>query len=339
MQLTKCFIPVLSASALFLSSCIQQEDKLTVNSDGTSKFTVTATLKLGEVGKMMQGLGGGGGGGKSDMPTGKDLLIGIISSSEGVDVWKSAETKTDDAGNIMATVSGYAKDVTKLKVGSAFEGMGNKGEGKGEPPPGASGHLISKKEGGKWILGLSTTDLAGAKKPAGESKKTVSDEEVESAIQSEKGQMDMMLPMMGAMLKDMKISRTIEVAGTIDDAGMFEKKDEHTANLTIDIMKTAKGAMDFASKHPKAAKAAMAQGGKASEAITHADMSNPAEQKAVIEAIFGKAGKPALTITPGDNLFDYSSESKKALDGQSAELKTLLKEAAEKKSGKKDKAA
>jgi hypothetical protein len=315
--------------AVFLTSCLQQEDKVSVNPDGTAKFTIKVSFnngKLAELSKL-----GGAQAGKSNTPTGQDLIVNVMSGCSGVDVWSEAKSVTDDGSNTHITLTGYARDITKLKIGNAFGALvdANKKD-QPTPPPGLGGITTSRKEPGKWLLAMdSAMEKPSNARPMISSKapKELRDEELIEKVKAEKIQMQISLGMMGAVLKDLSLTRTYEVAGSILDAGAFTKVDDKTATLKFDLYKGTQGLAELGMKDPKAMKAALKDGKKISDAYKYMDLSQPAIQNEVTKAMFGSEGKLLLTIKPGAALFDYPSEAKKAFESQSAELKSFIKQA------------
>lgn len=329
--LTAC----LAAMALF-TSCIQQEEKLTVNADGTTKFSVKVHLNTGKLTNLAKM---GDPSAKTDLPTGKDLILSVMAGSEGVDVWSDAKFIADDGENIHATLTGYARDINRLKLGSAMAVLNKpkKGpDGKEEKPnipPVLGTTTISKKQGTQWSLSMESPLTAPPQvkgvRPKGPEPK---DDELKLKIAGEKVQFQVALGLAATGMKDMTTTRTYEVAGKITNKGAFNSTDDHTASITLETLKAAQAGFDVGTSDLKAVKDALKNGEKIADAIKYTDLKKSDTERALMKSLFEKEGKLQLIITPGPPLFDFMAEAKEALANQSAELKALIKEAALKKS-------
>lgn len=330
MSLRPISLTLLAGMTCALTSCFQATNDNAINADGTGKFTIKTTLDL----SALQGVLPGGADADAGAGPGDDMLISVLAGTQGVDVWKEAKSVKGSDGKITVTASGYFKDVTKFKAANPMESMGSGGGGKASASGPSLGDIQSTKDAdGNWVIEV-PMGKAGEKKadaPAEPAEK-LSKEEIADKVTEMRTQFGAMKPMMQAMMGTMKIGQTIKVGGTIKDYGIFTKVDEHTAKMEISFVKIFDGMETLMADDAVAEKLAQMGGAQANplEMIGSADPEMKAIGEKMAEAIFGGKGEPKLVIKPGDPVFDYAKESAAAKEGQTAELKALLKKAAEK---------
>ena len=341
MKMRPFSMALLAGLIIPLSSCIQADNDNVLNADGSGKFTIKATLDLGPMAGMMGKAGGGeGGAGGLDMgDTGKEMLLGVLAKTKGVDVWKEAKTTKGADGKIKVIASGYYKDVTKFSAGNPMDSMGGKmGGGKASGKGPEIGDIKSyKNDAGDWIVEVPLSggkDKAedAPKEAAADTKEKLSPAETKEKVEEMRAQFGAMKPMMQAMLGTMRISQTITVGGEIKDYGMLTKVDAHTAKLEISFNKIFDGMEKLMADDKIAALMASAGGSQADpfKLMKGEDKEGKELAGKMMEAIFGGKGEPKLTIKAGTAAFDYKAESEAAKAGQTPELKKLLEEAAKK---------
>ncbi len=323
----------LTGLSMTLSSCLQWESTTTVNPDGTGKFVMNSTLDLGPLAALMQQQGGSGPKVKDD--PGREMLLGMLANTKGVDVWSEAKTETGADGKIKIVASGYFKDVTKLKLGNPLEGMtdklGAQAQGGGDLPD--IGEIRSKKDAaGNWILEMPLTG-AGADPKAPPVAKTdkpkMTAEEIDNKVQEARMSMATAKAMAEAAFANMKIEQKVEVAGKVTDPGLFSKVDDHTVKLELSFGKVFGAVEQLLNDDEFAKQVVQLQGGNPLEILGSGEPAAKEASARMIQGIFGK-GEPRIVIKPGEPLFKYEEEAAKAKATQSPEVKALLKEAAEK---------
>ena len=323
-------LTLLAGMTCALTSCFQATNDNAINADGSGKFTIKTTIDLSALqGVLPGGADAAGGGGPGD-----DMLISVLAGTQGVDVWKDAKSVKGADGKVTVTASGYFKDVTKFKASNPMESMGG---GKASASGPSLGDIQSSKDAdGNWVIEVPLGKPGDKKVDApAEPAAKLSEEEIADKVTEMRTQFGAMKPMMQAMMGTMKIGQTIKVGGTIKDYGIFTKVDEHTAKMEISFAKIFDGMEKLMADDTVAEKLAQ-MGGAQANPLEMIGSSNP-EMKVIgekmAEAIFGGKGEPKLVIKPGDPIFDYAKESAAAKEGQTAELKALLKKAAEKAAG------
>jgi hypothetical protein len=346
MKMRSLSLALLTGLVFPLSSCIQADNDNVLNSDGSGKFTIKATVDMGPMAGMLGGKGGEGGAGGLDMgDAGKDMLLGILGKTKGVDVWKEAKTVKGADGKIKVTAVGYYKDINKFKAANPMDSLGGAMGGGAKVSGKSSGPEIGdvksyKDASGQWIVEV---PLSSDKGKEGEEKapapEKLTDQEMQDKITEMRTQFGAMKPMMMAMMGTMRITQTIKVGGEIQDYGMMTKVDANTAKLEISFMKIFDGMEKLMADDKIAAKLAAAGGPQADpmKLMKGTDPESKELAAKVTEAIFGGKGEPKLVIKPGAPGFDYKAESEAAKAGQTPELKKLLEEAAKKASESPDK--
>ncbi len=335
MKMRSLSLTLLAGLVIPLSSCIQADNDNVLNSDGSGKFTIKATMDLGPMAGLMGGKGGEGGAGAVDMgDPGKDMLLGILGKTKGVDVWKEAKSTKGADGKIKVVASGYYQDITKFKASNPMDSMGGAG-GKSSGPE--IGDIKSyKSDSGDWIVEV---PLGGGNDKAGDVKEAAADapakltpEETKEKIEEMRTQFGSMKPMMQAMLGTMRITQTITVGGDIKDYGMLTKVDAHTAKLEISFAKIFDGMEKLMADDKVAAMMAAAGGSQADpfKLMKGEDKEGKELAAKMMETIFGGKGEPKLVIKASANAFDYKAESAAAKAAQTPELKKMLEEAAKK---------
>ena len=330
MKLRPIALSLLAGLSFSVTSCIQSESDNVLNPDGSGKFTIKATLDLGPLAGML-----GGQDGKADLgDPGKDMILSILSGTKGVDVWKDAKSTKGADGKLSMVVSGYFKDITKFKAGNPMESLGGAAGGGGgkSSGPGFGEVKTSKDADGNWIVELPLSDDKKAAEPAEkpEPKEKLSKEEVADKVKEMRDQFAAMKPMMASMLGNMKITQTIKVGGEIKDYGLFTKIDANSAKLEISFAKMFDGIEKLMADDKIAGQMASLGGSNPMELIGSADPEAKEVAAQIMQTMFGGKGEPKLVIKASGPAFDYAKEAEAAKAAQSAELKALLKEAAEK---------
>lgn len=312
------------AAAIGLPSCLDIEQHLVINPDGSGKVTMTASLAMGGLEGLAAGLAGGAGDsepGKQLKPReqAREFAISML-RAQGIEAWSDVTYGVGKDGKTRASVTGYFPDVTKVKLSKAMEG-----------PAAQDGLDITKTAEGNWLLETSMAGDGDDAAEAGTAEPAVplSDEEVQDKLDQERQQWAGMKIFMTAFLENLRIAVIVQGGGTILDANVFEKKDERTAVFEFTGKKFIAG-VDAILQDDDKAKALIRKGvSPTSSGGGESDSSD------LFESMFGGDGKMRVTLKPGEPAFDYAAAVAKAKADESPELRALLEEA-KKPAGKSD---
>ena len=303
--------------AISLASCIDIEQNLVLNPDGSGKVTMITAVAM----PSLDGLGGlgdlpgagGGEGGKKLKPReqAREIAVGLL-RAEGIEAWSDVTYGVGKDGKTRASVTGYFPDVTKVRLSNPL-GDDDKKEDLG----------VTKTPEGNWLLEDTLDDKDDAeKKPDGdkETKPTepLTDEEVQDKLDEERQQWAGMKAFMAAFFDSLRIAMSVQGGGTIVDTTVFEKKDERTAVLEFTGKKMVES-VDALLQDDEKAKALIRKG------ISPTDSEGGPEE--FFKMIFGGDGKMRVTLKPGEPAFAYAEAVAKAKAGVTPELKALLEDA------------
>lgn len=338
----KKFTTVAALGTAFLSlsttGCFKNENKSTVNADGSGKFTTVMELNLAPIMGMM----GGGAGAPNPLGDNRSMLVNMIRAmNPSVDAWTDAKVETTKAGATKITLSGLTKDFTasgdlKKALSSASPDLAEKASAM----PDMKMVNSTKDASGNWVISMAGVDeimsMFGAlqAEAAKEDSFTpgqmkVTEEEIATKIAEFRPTYDQFKPMAAMMLKDMSITSEMEVGGEILESAVFKKTAPNKVSWTFSgeqLIDMVDGIVNDKALPKKVAKLAAAfNEGPKSEKV------GPALREFIsplIADIYGGAASPKLVIKPGAASFDYAAEVAKAKANQSPELKKLLEEAA-----------
>jgi hypothetical protein len=313
-----------------LTSCLDIEQNLVLNPDGSGRVTMTTAVAMPD----LDGLGGLGGLGGSEDPkedSGKKLkpreqareIAVSLLRAEGIEAWSEVTYGVDKAGRTHASVTGYFPDVTKVRLSNPMGGEEKEDMG------------VSKNADGHWVLedSLDDNDDAGAKSDAkdaaddtAEKSASLTDEEVQDKLDEERQQWAGMKVFMSAFFDSLRIAMSVQGGGTIVETAIFEKKDDRTAALEFTGKKLV-ASIDALLQDDEKAKAMIRKG------ISPTDSGGGPDE--FFKMMFGGDGKMRVTLKPGEPAFDYAAAVAKAKAGVTPELKSLLEDAKKpaKKSG------
>lgn len=298
----------LAGMAATLTSCFQVTQNLALNPDGSGK--VVYNMAMPNMGAMLgDALGGAGAGAELPDPEtmAKDALKGVVTGSQGIDVWEKASAKVGEDGKVHVEASAYFKDVTKLKMGS--------GDG---PAGGLNGEMaFSKNADGNLVLEMKMDgqDASGVSGEGGEGGEKPDAEAVKAEIAQQRQQWQQAKPMMAGLMADMKMDVNVKMPGEIIEAKNFKKSAADTASFGFDGAKMVetmdKMIMDDAMAAKLAGKGMLGAG-------------TPKLDEEMTGMLFGEPGGVRIVSKAGKPIFDYAAHTAKAKAGQSAELKALL---------------
>jgi len=298
-----------------LASCIDIEQNLVLNPDGSGKVTMITAVAM----PSLDGLGGlgdlpgaGGEEGKKLKPReqAREIAVGLL-RAEGIEAWGDVSYGVGKDGKTRASVTGYFPDVTKVRLSNPL-GDDDKKEDLG----------VTKTPEGNWLLEDSLDDedeASDKKKSEGDTDATaLTDEEVQDKLDEERQQWAGMKAFMSAFFDSLRIAMSVQGGGTILDTTVFQKKDDRTATLEFTGKKMVES-VDALLQDDDKAKALIRKG------ISPTDSDGGPEE--FFKMMFGGDGKMRVTLKPGEPAFAYAEAVAKAKASITPELKALLEDA------------
>lgn len=302
-SIPRLFFLIPAVATLALTGCLETDEKILLNPDGSGK----ALVKIRVAGGPDLGISFGE---ETEEPEPEEMArntaVGLLGGATGVEAWSDVKYRIDDEGMTEFTGVAYFPDITKFSVGSMSNG-------------GMSSDMSDTKwemENADGVITLSFLPMIG---DGDETEPADPPEDIEAEIKKQRMEFRQAKPMMAGIMEAIKTKVSIKVAGEIQETEIFEKKGTSTATASFTGRQILDG-MEEVLMDDEVMKRLAAEGGFNQDS---GDM--PPE---VMEAAFGG---DAFTIVfkAGDPLFDYDAGVAAALSGQSDELKELLKEAEE----------
>ncbi|MGI8604634.1 MAG: hypothetical protein ACR2OZ_16810 [Verrucomicrobiales bacterium] len=317
-------------AALGLSGCIEIEQHIVLNPDGSGKVQMASAIAIPDFGALAGGVDPSL---KADpKKAARDLAVSML-RSDGIEAWSDVKYEIGKDGKSRASAIGYFPDVTKVKINSQ---MGDDQQKQ---------NLVIKKDGeGNWVFEMSpvpeSTQKSGdqdeQKDKSGDSIEKqdeskseeaaqLSDEDVETKLLQERQQWAAMKSFMGAIFDGMKARFSLEGGGTIVGTTVFKKDSDSKASFQFEGKDMIK-MIDQILQDDENAKKLIREG--------KSPTAGAGGPEAGFSALFGEAA-PRVVMKPGAAAFDYKGDVAKAKASQPAELKAMLAEAEKppKKSG------
>ncbi|MEZ5302733.1 MAG: hypothetical protein R3F11_19160 [Verrucomicrobiales bacterium] len=299
-RIKSMFLPFAAAgAALSLASCIDSDEKVMLNPDGSGKSLVKIKIAGGGP------LGFGGAGEKPNLDEmAKQTAMGLLGGASGVEAWSDVKYEVNDEGMTEFSGIAYFPDITKYSVGS-MSGGGMTMEG------GEKGWTM-KKEGDTVTLSFSPMGAAEEAKP-GEPPADIDAEIKKARAEFQQGK-----AMMAGILGGFKTAVSLKVGGEITAAEAFKKTDSNVASMAFtgtDLLNgMEKAMMDDELMRKLAAKGQLG------------DQSGEAPPPEILEKIYG-AKEVKVAFKAGDPLFDYKAEVAKVKANMPADLKKMIEDA------------
>lgn len=321
-----------------LSGCIEAEQAITLNPDGSGRINVTLTTAINPA--MFGGLAGGldaDSDADADAPDPKEMEAGfaegmtegLTADSEGIDVWTPAIAKTLDDGRMQVTLTGYFPDINKVRLGGASGGegteVGDETGGEAAADTDTPDPVLAVEPAGDGLMRIrfvgfdsaADLDLGGgglvggeSGEEAGEDLSSLSGAALKAKVVEERQAWQFAKGMMQGFLGSLKFSTAVKVPGTIVKSHNVETKGSDVASNSISGSKLIglfdKVHMDdeLAAKALKASKTGDIMDGIG--ALSSEDFD-------IYEALFGMPGVPEVTVKISDRpLFDYAAAVKSA---------------------------
>ncbi|GEP41308.1 hypothetical protein BGE01nite_05990 [Brevifollis gellanilyticus] len=292
---------------MVLTGCLELEEKYLVNPDGSGKFIITCLLDMQKF--------PGAEGSRAALPSAEEWLQGLVRESKGVDVWASASVESKADGKVFIKAEGYFKSLNRLDFGGphplvlaepALEQAGLKASPLLEPRGFiGTAHLSGRPERPRQLTtraSMIMTALLDTIPPAS----TPTNEPLETI----EGNIGKNLPQLFDVLADARYTALFNFGdATVKSTSGFEQVNPHTVRMDVKLGQLARRA--------DGAHALITSGTKPSQSRTFLlDLLN---------IPFTRSPSPPAAIIEGEQVvFDYLTESEKAKEAQSPELKRLL---------------
>lgn len=303
-SISRPFFLIPAVATFALTGCLETDEKIVLNPDGSGKALVKIQV-AGPPGGLNLGFGE-----EEEEPDPREMArgtaVGLLGGAQGVDAWSNVKYGVNDEGMTEFTGIAYFPDITKFSVGSMDSGGMSSSMG--------SGSWKMEESGG--VITLSFMPVVGDED---ETEPADPPEDIEAEIKKQRMEFRQAKPMMAGIMEAMKTKIAIKVPGEIQETEVFEKKSANAAVTSFSGRQMLDG-MEKVLMDDELMKKLAAEGGFDQEA---GDM--PPE---VMQAAFG-GDSFTIVFKAGEPQFDYAASVAKAKEGQSDELKELLKEAEE----------
>lgn len=299
---------LIALGALFLSSCIQFEEKVILNPDNTGKTRVTLVMPnpMEMMGAAVGELGGPDA--AAEMPSAEDMAKemaqGILGEASGVDAWRDVSWGVTPDGKMRFQGVAYFRDFNEFSAQGGGEGGMDMDIGTPK----------SSMRDGKWVIAIEMEEDAGDPAAAGPQ---IPADQIDAVIAQSRQQWEGQKQMMGMMLGGMRMEYRLKVAGTVDSVSGFTKHEENVAGIVMEGSKMI-AAMEGLIADDEAMRKMMTEG-----SFDESGMPQPPDDQ-MMELLFGAPGPLEMVITPGAPLFDYDAEVAAAQAAMSDELKQMI---------------
>ncbi len=337
MKLKLAAATALLCTALPSLAFLKVESKSTINKDGSAKFTSVMEIDLSGPLAMM-----GQAGGKNPLGDGKEILVGMIKSMNGlVDVWSDAKAEVTKGGATRISLSGFTKDWRAMgDLKKALSGTPQASQLPLDEFPEFKFMDMKTDSSGNTVVTMAGLDdlgtlLDAARKYAikeGKQPKPgdmkVDRAEIEQGLKQAREQWGGLKGLVGPFVKGISVKSEIEVSGTITESSVFKKTSDTTATFSFsgDQLLSLVDQVINDEELP----------GKIVDLVSSVE-ENFANEKSTaavkkfiepyLKSVYGGSANPKIVIKPGADAFDYAAETAKAKAAQSEELKSLIEEA------------
>ncbi|MHC4483080.1 MAG: hypothetical protein ACYSW4_05990, partial [Planctomycetota bacterium] len=206
-------ILLISAALLLFSGCIETEQEIFLNTDGSGK----AIMEI-EYSPMMAMQYSMLSAEAADSNAMIKETVGQMLQHDGILAWEGVDSGPTSEGGLFFKATAYFKDMRDVSSSGSemhFGGMG--------------AFEIEQTDDGKMVLAAVDYAFADEDVNEGEQKKIeLTNEQVEFKLKQLKAQLQQSKMMMGQYLGDFSYRVEIHLPGVIEDANVFTVVDEHT---------------------------------------------------------------------------------------------------------------
>ncbi len=279
----KILLLILSA-VLILTGCIQSEQDIFINPDGSGKIVMKNSMPLNVMGSLE---------GKELIKEARKETADLLIKAKGIDAWKDVRYEiSSDSSRLTIFATGYFKDINMLNSDALVFPIS-----------------ISKEKGGmKMRIQEDDDDASGAKDPEAVKDSLLnilSEEEIKERMAEYRRSTKQFMGLMMMMFSDMKVSVNFHVPGKLESIKTFKKVNDNTFSLSIEgdrIIQTARNEIE----NDSLVREAVLRG---RNEFDFNQSAGPEEKAEMINKIFGGTEIPnAFVKSPLKALFDFDKE-------------------------------
>lgn len=316
---------LLTSLAAFCTGCLQEDERVTLNPDGSGKFSYEVTYDPQALERMAQGVGRDPEALRAALPDLEAVLFAVINGAQGVDVWSDAGINTDSTGRPRIHVAGYFKDVAEFELGNPMDAMQTAKDAPDSPLD--LGHMhMEPGTGDTRVLSFSLweSDSTDSIPTRGGPLPELTAEE-RARLDRARTVFVVNMGMMANLFRDAGSNFEIRLPGTVVDTGFFELVGDDVARMDFDVPKIAL-AMSEMVQDDRIARVMLAKeaGLPDSGSSLASAMADSTSLDRFLRAVFGRPGLPRIVFRPGKPVFDYAAERNRASAHPPRELAATL---------------
>ncbi len=305
------------------AGCVDANEKVVLNPDGSGRFTVDALVQTRALVPLRQALGRVTARAGADMDP-DHMLLAMIRSARGVDVWTTARVETTAAGEAHYELAGYFRKFAAFRAPNVLSAVG---EAFGMDSTVFAFVDVGRADwtrvkGGNIRIDYDsfTSEKHHAAGRAGAALPPLTPEE-QQQVTSNRMMFTMMNTVLSPLLEHGRVRFELAVPGTIVDSGLFSAPERDRATLAISLhgMLDAVGTAVQSDTLSRWLLASARGGGRDSSA--RPDFQLPAAFDTLMSVrLFGRCAPMRLEFHPGAPRFDYAAERAAALAARPAGL-------------------
>jgi len=212
-------ILLISAALFFISGCIETEQEIFLNTDGSGK--VIMDIKYSPIIATQYSMYGVE---AADSNAMIKEMVGQMLENDGILAWEGVDSGPTSEGGLFIKATAYFEDMSDISSGGS------------EMPFGGVGAFeIERTDDGKMVLaGVDYAFEDGDANEDDKKKAELTDKQVEFKLKQLKAQLQQSKMMMGQYMGDFRYKIKIHLPGVIEDANVFTVVDENTVMFEME---------------------------------------------------------------------------------------------------------
>ncbi len=307
---------LLAVVAPFCGGCLQENERITLNPDGSGEFSYELTYDPLALDRAAEATGRKPEELRRALPDLESMLFAMINGARGVDVWSEARIEADSTGRQRILLGGYFKDISEFEIGDPATAMGA-GADKAQKNPSPFNRLTFEPgPSGTRVLSYSMGESESTEVRSDTSAEHDLTDEERTKLDEARAVFLVGTNMMATLLRDARIRSEIEVPGTVVDAGFFEPVGDSAVRLSFSIPKLALALSELVQDDRVARRLLGDQIGTSTTMMSAfaAAMADSELGARFTRKLFGRPGGPKITFRPGGPRFDYAARRNYAAD-------------------------